>query len=62
MVLQIFCTQGPLWVKSEEGNNLVKKWSQNFKLIRSATLFTQHAKCRLHIMILAQAVIKIFCS
>ena len=62
-VLQVFCLQGPLWVKClspKRGiiqSNFVRiLWKVN------QVIYIMYPNCKPDIMILAQAVLKIFCS
>ena len=62
-VLQIFCSQGPLWVKclSPEREIIQSNLDRILGKI-NGVIYIMYPNCMPDIMILAQAILRIFCS
>ena len=62
-VLQIFCSQGPLWVKCLSLKRGIIQSNINRILWKvNQVIYIKYPNCMTDIMILAQAVLQIFCS
>ena len=58
-VLQIFCSQGPLWVKCRR---IIQSNIERILWKVNQVIYIMYPNCMPDIMILAQAVLQIFCS
>ena len=62
-VLQLFCSQGPLWVKCLSPKRGIIQWNLDRILWKvNQMIYSMYLNCMPDIMILAQAVLQIFCS